>query len=40
VPLDGMDEPARRSGDFAALAAAWPRAMGVLDVLLDAPHHT
>ena len=33
--LDGMDEPARCNEDFAALAAAWPRAMAALAAVLD-----
>jgi two-component system sensor histidine kinase/response regulator len=33
--LDGMDEPARRNKDFAALAAAWPRAMEALAGVLE-----
>ena len=35
--LDGMDEPARRSGNFAALAAAWPPAMDALAGVLEPP---
>jgi HPt (histidine-containing phosphotransfer) domain-containing protein len=33
--LDGMDEPARRNEDFAALAAAWPPAMDALAGVLE-----
>ena len=33
--LDGLDEPARRNEDFAALAAAWPPAMEALAAVLE-----
>jgi len=39
---EGSDDPARRSADFAALTAAWPRAMEVLAAVLEpsAAHET